>query len=491
MADRRLFPFRFWTSTQRRKYANQEPGPSPPIQSKDNATNPTNPVDHEPQTSSPAATPSHPTSQSRSPQKPSQTPRKKPLSRSPKLPSSPSSIKRVQPNSPPKRSVSKSNVASFMDKPKPATSQHEPLQLQQPADIKKDNVHDTNGLSTNLTNITLNEKELVPPFYSDGGTTTIPTQTRKPSQSLDTSNQNEEHVLVPESSVNPEETEEVKVVVEQVMKKENMEDSEKETNGFLTSRTGSEARTTKNLDTGSFSNPIHVEKEEMKPGTTPTNDKQSAQPRGVNVPLHQEIKEDLSTFLNKMASGDPKISVHDKPVSVITLAGENRGASMHLGSDSSSSDGPIHIHRSYKIDHNELSAKTMDLESHSKHANKENNPGTLEDQPAETYVNNNAQSINNSLVFNCSISERNPGVHLVLANVPKESVESRANIQKAEFSKTTAEKVTYEPRIRRRCLQGLFLEPSDSETEHMEKPRRHGCRVGCQTMVEDDNIDVR
>ncbi|XP_073282449.1 uncharacterized protein [Primulina huaijiensis] len=571
MAARRSFPFRFWTSKQRRitprppasppqsvstripspkieaptdsqpatvatsttaasfktppasEPENQEPGPStitnepvtPPsrevqtaIQSTNDAT-PTNLVD-EPRTSSISrstsqsralsqpASPSRRTSQSRSPPQPlfpsrvspktrsspppkaSQTPptpKKKLLprspshltSRSPKLASSPS-IKRVQPDSQSKRSSSKSNVSSF-----------------HPADIKNDNVHNSSGLSTNETNITHNEMEVVLPILSDLGITTTPAQHRKPSQpsqKLDTPNLNDEREPISESSVNSEESKEVKVVVlEQVKKTENMEETEKEINGFLTPKSGSESHTTKNLDTGGDSDPMHVEKQEMKQGTTLGNDKQSDQPRGENVPLYQEIREDLSTFINKMAIGDPKSGVHDKPVSVITLAGENRGASMHLGSDSSRTEGPIHIHRSYKIDPNESPDTTTDLESHSKHASKMKNPRTLEDQPAESYVNNNAQSINNSLVFNCSISERNPGVHMVLANVPKEYIESRnktkvRNIQKAESSKTTAEKVMHKPRIRRRCLQGLFLEPSDSETEDMEKSRRHGCRVG-------------
>ncbi|XP_073286029.1 uncharacterized protein [Primulina huaijiensis] len=335
--------------------------------------------------------------------------------------------------------------------------------------------------------------EVVPPIVSDVGNTTAPAQHQKssePSQKQDTPDLNYEH----ESSANPEETKEVKVVVEQVTKTKNMEEIEKEINGFLTPKSGSEAQKTKNLHTGSDSDPMHVEKEEMKQGMALEKDEQSTQPRGENVPLYKEIREGLSTFVNKMSFGDPKSGVHDKPLSVITLAGENRGASMHLGSDSSRTEGPIHIHRSYKIDPIESSDTTTDLESHSKHANKMESPRTLEDQPPETYVNNNAQSINNSLVFNSSISERNPGVHMVFANIPKESIESRdkimaPTIQKAEFSTTTAEKVMYKPRIRRRCLQGLFLEPSDSETEDMEKPKHHGCRVRCKTTGKDDEIN--
>lgn len=340
--------------------------------------------------------------------------------------------------------------------------------------------------------------DIKPPILSDVGTTTTPAQHRKssePSQNIYTPNLNDENEPISESSANPQETKEVKVVMEQVKKTENMEGTEKEINGFLTPKSGSEAQTTKNLHGGSDSDPMHVEKQEMKQGTALENDIQSAQPRGENVPLYKEIRECLSTFVNKMAIGDPKSGVHGKPASVITLAGENRGASMDLRSDSSRTEGPIHIQRSYKIDPNENSDTTTALESHSKHDNKMESPKTLEDQPAEAYVNNNAQSINNSLVFDCSITERNPGIHMVFANVPKESIESgdkitAPNVQKAEFSTTTTEKVMYDPRIRRRCHQGLFLEPSDSEAEDMDKPRRHGCGVGCKTRGKDYEIDI-
>lgn len=491
-------------STSQSRALSQLASPSRRTSQSRSPPQPLSPSRVSPKTRSPTSSPSPKASQTPS------TPQKKSLprspshltSRSPKLASSPS-IKRVQPTSPSKeskRSISQSNIASFIpneEEPKPAASQHEPVELQQQADNKNDNIHNSSGLSTNETNIT-HEMEVVPPIVSDVGTTTAPAQHRKssePSQNLDTPNLNDEHEPILESSSNPEETKEVKVVVEQVMKTENMEETEKEVNGFLTPKSGSEAHTTKNLHTGSDSDPMHVEKQEMKQGTALENAEHSAQPRGENVPLYKEIREDLSTFVNKMAIGDPKSGVHDKPISVITLAGENRGASMHMGSDSSRTEGQIHIHRSYKIDPIESSDTTTDLESHSKHANKMESPRTLEDQPAEAYVNNNAQSINNSLVFNCSISERNPGVHMVFANVPKEFIESRdkimaTNIQKAEFSTTTAEKVMYEPGIRRRCLQGLFLEPRDSETEDMEKPRRHGYRVGCKTRGKDDETDA-
>ncbi|XP_012851385.1 PREDICTED: uncharacterized protein LOC105971083 [Erythranthe guttata] len=195
------------------------------------------------------------------------------------------------------------------------------------------------------------------------------------------------------------------------------------------------------------------------------------------------IKDDVSTLLNRVATSDDTkgSTFYDRAVSVITLAGENRGASMHVGPDSSNRDGPVHIHRSYnKINPDE----NNDAEESSRE--KKKSEDAKQDKPSEAYINNNAQGINNSIVFNGSVTERNPGVHMAVTHVAKEPVRSTNDgiapeARRAEFNTTRAEKLTYEPTIRRRCLRGLFLETSDSDNDNnLEKPRRHGCRVGCQ-----------
>ncbi|KAL0325808.1 UNVERIFIED_CONTAM: hypothetical protein Sradi_5150100 [Sesamum radiatum] len=219
-----------------------------------------------------------------------------------------------------------------------------------------------------------------------------------------------------------------------------------------------------------------------------------ARPSGEHVALHKDIRDDLSTFVNRVTTGDPKTSINDKPVSVITLAGENRGASMQMGSNSSRIEGPVHIHRGYKINPDETAEATTDGEGSSNKGKKSEDAKTTEDPPKEVYVNNNAQGINNSIVFNVSITERNPGVHISVAHAPKESIQSTdkggpPETRRAEFNMNRMERQTYEPSIRRRCLRGLFLEPNDSDPENPEKPRRHGCRVGCQQRDKKD-VDV-
>lgn len=214
--------------------------------------------------------------------------------------------------------------------------------------------------------------------------------------------------------------------------------------------------------------------------------------RAAHRPAMREKKEDSPKFVQK----------HENPNSIITLSGENTGASMHLSSSDSYSkrERPIHIHRGYKSnpygsdpnttsDGDEGSRKLQDLKE----------VPDEEEATKNIYVNNNVQGINNSLVFNSSLSQRNPGVHLALSfsrlnpvePVVKSGEEKRTvDARKSEVATTPTERLAYAPNIRRRCLRGLFLESSDSEPDNTEKPRRHGCQVGCSQKSKDGKIDV-
>ncbi|KAG5595372.1 hypothetical protein H5410_036604 [Solanum commersonii] len=180
-----------------------------------------------------------------------------------------------------------------------------------------------------------------------------------------------------------------------------------------------------------------------------------------HIPLHKEIKDNISNVLNRVAVGGGNQETAGKtPMNVITFAGDNRGASMQLKSDSSTKGGRIHIHRGYKIN----PYATTDGEG-----TKSKGAHAIEDQTIAAFVNCNVQGINNSISYNSSITERNPGVHMSIPRVPSEPVHS-TRLFEAECSVTPART------IKRRCLRGLFLESSDSDPD---KPRRHGCRVGC------------
>ncbi|EOY14792.1 Uncharacterized protein TCM_034063 [Theobroma cacao] len=233
-----------------------------------------------------------------------------------------------------------------------------------------------------------------------------------------------------------------------------------------------------------------------KEGSTPTNSHQKhATSTWEQVPLHKEIREDISKFVHKMATGQPKLPTDEKSIAVLTLAGENRGASFYMGSESAKKDGLVHIHRGYKINPDDSpDATTTDGEGSSR-GRKPKDSMTRENPAPRAYVNSNTQSINNSVVFESSVNERNPGVHLEFLQNSAEPTKSNAKAgpletRKAEFNVTPAEKLTYEPTVRRRCLRGLFAEPSDSDPDNPEKPRRHGCRYSCGEKNKETEIGV-
>ncbi|KAL0360663.1 UNVERIFIED_CONTAM: hypothetical protein Sradi_3750800 [Sesamum radiatum] len=389
------------------------------------------------------------------------------------------------------------------------------------AEVKSESANHSKSQTVDEISSKRDEVNVTSSKSSELGTSTTPVQgleTPTPTQKLDSSTVNGEHKPVTELTAKPEETQEVKEVVQET-KVEINEETKKEVNHILTPKSGSGANIIEKGEIPSKPNPKNAEKQEapdtkeilptpvpsVKQTNTPTSQlkkrsmisdtqKISARPSGEHVALHKDIRDDLSTFVDRMTAGDPKTAINDKPVSVITLAGENRGASMQMGSNSSRTEGPVHIHRGYKINPDETAEATTDGEGSSNKGKKSEDAKITEDHPKEVYVNNNAQGINNSIVFNVSITERNPGVHISVAHAPKESIQSTGKrgppeTRKAEFNMNRMERLTYEPKIRRRCLRGLFLEPSDSDPENPEKPRRHGCRVGCQQRDKED-VDV-
>ncbi|CAI9763730.1 unnamed protein product [Fraxinus pennsylvanica] len=413
------------------------------------------------------------------------------------------------------------NTVSNGEEPKPATSEQEPLKIQSKAKVKSEIVEDSHNQTAFETTIKQNQMEVEPSKSSELGAAAISTVAQGPetdgaTQKLDSSSIDGETKSLLESNANPEETKEVKEVIEET-KCEANENRNNEGNDFQTAKSGSRAQTVEEASIINKSEQMHEEmqgaigkkeilktslfngkptKTSSRPGNksmrAPTH--KFAQSSREQVPLYKDIKDDISTFVNRMAIGDPKNSLNDRPVSVITLAGENRGASMQLGSDSSKGEGAIHIHRGYKINPDESPEATIDGEGSWKGKKSEDAEGK-EDQPIEAYVNNNTQGINNSIVFESSIAERNPGVHMIVTHAQKEPTMSTdekrpLEVQKAEFNTIPSQKQTYEPNVRRRCLEGLFLESSDSDPENPEKPKRHGCRVGSKERSKYNTRDV-
>ncbi|XP_050160164.1 uncharacterized protein LOC126633559 [Malus sylvestris] len=207
------------------------------------------------------------------------------------------------------------------------------------------------------------------------------------------------------------------------------------------------------------------------------------------APLHREIREN-ALKLNKLAIED---QMHEKPVSIVTVAGENRGASMHISSEPEKGGEFMPIHRSYKTNPDDSLEATTDGEVSSE--GEKFDQTSKEDRHMIAYINNNVQSINNAIVLNTSVAERNPGVQTVFSHNPAESIKPNGKsdplkTHKAQITKTPSEKLTHESTVRRRCLRGLFMEPSDSDPDNPEKPRRHGCRYSCGMNREDTNTGI-
>lgn len=186
------------------------------------------------------------------------------------------------------------------------------------------------------------------------------------------------------------------------------------------------------------------------------------------APPHKQIREDARK-LHKQATGNQML---ENLVSVITLTGENRGASMHSSSEPAKEEESVHIHRRYKSNPDDSLESTTDEEVNNKDRSFEDGT-SQDDQQTSAYINSNVQSINNAIVFNSFVTEGNSGVEAVFPQNPAESIKSNG---KSEPLETHNAQFT----IRRRCLRGLFLEPSDSDPDNPEKPRRHGCRYSCR-----------
>ncbi|KAD6119188.1 hypothetical protein E3N88_10459 [Mikania micrantha] len=174
--------------------------------------------------------------------------------------------------------------------------------------------------------------------------------------------------------------------------------------------------------------------------------------------------------------------LNEKP-SIITLAGDNRGTSMQIVAGETKQEQSIHIHRRYKVNPDDSMTDEEEKEEDSKANENEEN----------CYINCNIQGINNSMVFDCSITERSPGVHIGSCDQDNVKKLKRKYIKSTDLNKV---KVSSSPSkkhvIRRRCLRGLFMESSESDPNDPQKPRRHGCRYigGEDKRNNDDKMDV-
>ncbi|KAK1279558.1 hypothetical protein QJS04_geneDACA004774 [Acorus gramineus] len=107
---------------------------------------------------------------------------------------------------------------------------------------------------------------------------------------------------------------------------------------------------------------------------------------------------------------------------VITIAGENKGAHMELGSRSHKGrhvqrHKSSHAHTYVEEEHGGGmgDGKAMVLKEKEKEKEKMHSSSSSTTPPISTLVNNNVQGINNSILLNGSCTHRNPGVHISLS----------------------------------------------------------------------------
>ncbi|KAI3684872.1 hypothetical protein L6452_34099 [Arctium lappa] len=192
----------------------------------------------------------------------------------------------------------------------------------------------------------------------------------------------------------------------------------------------------------------------------PTDTESPQNPKPIN-------RSEASADVTKSDTNPRKQFPNENPLNVITLAGDNRGTSMRIN-EATKRETAIRIHRRYKIDPDEIADTTTDEEESSNGKKSDKDSDSIDDLEKNAYINCNIQGINNSMVFNSSFLERNPGVHVG---------RNRENVNKLKRKKSKPKTDTNASRssttIRRRCLRGFFMESSDSDPH---KPRRHGCR---------------
>ncbi|XP_010927384.1 uncharacterized protein [Elaeis guineensis] len=193
---------------------------------------------------------------------------------------------------------------------------------------------------------------------------------------------------------------------------------------------------------------------------------------GERAPFEREIKEGLSRLVQNSSIGQSKRIGNGQAVSMITLAGENNGASMVISSDT-------HVHRRFKHDKGDVEASSDNVDGRW-------NPRGNENSAITASINSNVQSINNSTVHDSTCDVRDPGIHLNLSSKKMEAANLRGQTEPLRPQKTAPsiaqdQKPSHEPKIRRRCLRALFMESSESDPEEdPQKPRRHGCRFNCK-----------
>lgn len=143
-----------------------------------------------------------------------------------------------------------------------------------------------------------------------------------------------------------------------------------------------------------------------------------SQPSEQQKSLQQGIKDDISNLTRRLSelhsqqnlssNGDQKLQ--DLGVRVITLAGENRGATMDMGSES---------RKNGMLDFQKVNSKPNGANKNEESPDENHRHKAA--GPVNAFVNSNIQAANNSILFHSTCPHRDPGVRLALSNNPVSS----------------------------------------------------------------------
>ncbi|KAK9113093.1 hypothetical protein Scep_020612 [Stephania cephalantha] len=140
--------------------------------------------------------------------------------------------------------------------------------------------------------------------------------------------------------------------------------------------------------------------------------------------FNKDVNEGFSRYAHKLVQGLQNRTLDGNPASVTALCGANTGASMHMGSENP------------KTGQSNIAGEVHAKEESELNLRRSHDFLSREVKASKTYVNNNVQGVNNSILHTSSIRERTPGVHLAFSHQPTESL----NMNSAPQNVTAVEK---------------------------------------------------
>ncbi|KAF5451788.1 hypothetical protein F2P56_026860 [Juglans regia] len=142
-----------------------------------------------------------------------------------------------------------------------------------------------------------------------------------------------------------------------------------------------------------------------------------------NVPIGKEeaSKEVQAKEIKEKSKGKKNWDSEEMGMRVITIAGENKGAFMELIQSKKKHEAVVD-----KKGNDKTQSHGSESESIRSSSDKEGNPKKEKghrgkvtgSKPMSSFMNSNVQSVNNSILYNCSCTHHDPGVHLSLSRKP-------------------------------------------------------------------------